>query len=57
MKIYMPTERALRKPTDPAQDNGQFINPPTYATFGGLTGPSKTRGRNNLRVQKGNRTK
>jgi hypothetical protein len=38
-----PSGSGLRMPTDPAQINGQIINPPRYAEFGGLTGPGKVK--------------
>ena len=29
------------KPTDPRQERGKTVNPPTYLEMGGLKGPSK----------------
>lgn len=44
----------IRKPTDAAQDNGQVINPPRYAQFGGLTSAEKAAGYNPLTISKPN---
>lgn len=37
-----PPSTGLRKPTDASQLNGVVLNPPRYAEWGNLTGPSKT---------------
>lgn len=37
-----PSSGGLRKPTDQGQMNGHVYNPPRYAEWGGLDGPSKT---------------
>jgi hypothetical protein len=49
-----PAAGGIRKPTDPAQENGQIINPPRYAEFGGLTSASKIAGHNPLTISKPN---
>ena len=46
-----PSERNLRKPTDPAKENGPFVNTPTYAEMGGLNGPRKIAARNQFRLE------
>lgn len=51
-RIVNPPVPPLRRPTDAAQENGRFINPPRYAQFGGLHSPSKTAKRNPLAVVK-----
>jgi len=38
-----PSGAGLRKPTDDNQINGQIVNPPRYAEWGGLSGPSKVK--------------
>lgn len=39
---------------DRKKRNGQFVNPPSYAEMGGLTGPSKLmRGKSNMDLEKG----
>lgn len=38
-----PSSGGLRKPTDASQLNGMAVNPPRYAEWGGLNGPSKTK--------------
>ena len=38
-----PSNAGLRKPTDEAQVNGVVVNPPRYAEWGGLSGPSKVK--------------
>lgn len=39
------------KPTDPRQERGKTVNPPTYMELGGLKGPSKVQ-KNKMRVEK-----
>lgn len=51
--IFTPSDRALRKPTDPAQQNGKFINTPTYAELGGLSSGQKIACRSWVPLQKG----
>ncbi len=41
-----------RRPTDNNQKNGQIINTPRYSQFGGLSGASKTGGKNMMHVEK-----
>lgn len=54
--FLQPAETGLRKPTDPAQVNGKFINQPRYADYGGLNGPRKTAQMNPFKIVKpGNR--
>lgn len=53
MGIFVPSDRALRKPTDPSLQNGKFLNPPTFAELGGLTSAKKIAHRNNVPLQKG----
>lgn len=40
-KFLQPPAGGLRKPTDAAQINGNIVNPPRYAEYGGLRGPSR----------------
>lgn len=50
-----PSSSGLRKPTDSSQLNGPSYNPPRYAEWGGLSGPSKTKtGVNNSMFDVGN---
>jgi hypothetical protein len=49
-----PSADGIRRPTDPAKENGNIINPPRYAELGGLTGPSKTAERNPFTISKPN---
>lgn len=49
-----PSQDGLRKPTDPNKENGQIINPPRYANWGGLNGPSKVAQKNPLTISKPN---
>jgi hypothetical protein len=51
-RYLQPSQDGLRKPTDPQKENGNIINPPRYAEFGGLTGPSKVATRNPLVISK-----
>jgi len=51
-RFLEPSETGLRKPTDPNQTNGQFINQPRYADFGGLSGPRKVAKRNPFQIVK-----
>jgi hypothetical protein len=37
-----PSSANIRKPTDASPLNGVVYNPPRYAEWGGLVGPSKT---------------
>lgn len=39
--IFKPSGSGLRMPTDPKQMNGDIVNPPRYAEWGGLSGPDK----------------
>jgi hypothetical protein len=40
-----------RKPTDNKQQNGQVVNPPRYAEFGGLTSARTHQGKQSSYVQ------
>jgi hypothetical protein len=42
-KFLQPSGAGLRQPTDPQQINGQIINPPRYAEYGGLRGPDRVK--------------
>ena len=46
-----PSERNLRRPTDPNKQNGPFVNTPTYAEIGGLSSPRKIAARNQFRLE------
>ena len=42
MDLFKPRGAASpRRPTDNNQNNGQIVNTPRYATFGGLTSANK----------------
>jgi len=42
MDLFKPRGAAsIRRPLDDKQDNGQIVNPPRYARFGGLDGGAK----------------
>lgn len=53
-QFLKPSSSGLRRPTDPNKENGQVVNPPRYAEWGGLTGPSKTAERNPFTISKPN---
>lgn len=53
-RFLQPSAIGLRKPTDAAQQNGNIVNPPRYAEFGGLSGPRKTAQSNAFRIVKPN---
>jgi len=42
MDLFKPRGAAsIRRPLDDKQDNGQIVNPPRYARYGGLDGGAK----------------
>jgi len=50
--IVGPSSYPVRSPKDKAQRNGRILNGPRYYDrMGGLTGPSKWPGRNEMRVE------
>lgn len=53
-KFLEPSPAGLRKPTDAQKENGQIINPPRYAEFGGLDAASRTAEKNILTISKPN---
>lgn len=42
----------LRKPTDPAKENGQIVNQPRYAEHGGLDKPGRIAQKNPMTISK-----
>lgn len=53
MDLFKPrASNAPRAPTDNTQQNGQVINTPRYAQFGGLSGAAKAGPKNRMTVQK-----
>lgn len=46
-----------RRPTDNNQQNGQVVNTPRYAQMGGLSGATKTGGKNKMNLSKPGDTK
>jgi hypothetical protein len=52
MDLFKPRgASAPRRPTDDKQENGQIVNPPRFARFGGLDKPSDV-SKNRMGVQK-----
>jgi hypothetical protein len=52
MDLFKPRgASAPRKPTDNKQQNGQVVNPPRYAEFGGLTSSHTHQGKHVSSVQ------
>ena len=52
MDLFKPRGAAApRRPTDNNQQNGQMVNTPRFAQFGGLDSPSKYK-KNAMAVQK-----
>ena len=51
MGFIKPSISKTRSPTDPRQQNGRVINPPTYLELGGLKGPGKVT-KNSMKVEK-----
>jgi hypothetical protein len=43
---------SIRRPTTDEQNNGQIVNPPRYAHFGGLSKPSKIGGKDHFAIKK-----
>ena len=39
--VVGPDSYPIRHPTNKSQTNGRMVNPPRFAEFGGLDGPSK----------------
>ena len=52
MGFMKPSVSNPPKPTDARQVRGKTINPPTYLEMGGLTGPSKVKKADRMRVEK-----
>ncbi len=53
MDLFKPrAASAPRAPTDNNQQNGQIVNTPRYAEFGGLSGAAKAGPKNRMNVQK-----
>lgn len=53
-RFLEPSTAGLRKPNDTQKENGQIINPPRYAEFGGLDKASRVSQKNNLTIKKAN---
>jgi hypothetical protein len=53
-RYLQPSADGLRKPTDPQKENGQIINPPRFAEFGGLDAPHRVSQKNPLTISKPN---
>jgi len=53
MELFKPRGNlAPRRPTDNTQQNGQIVNTPRFAEFGGLTAPNKTGPKNKMTLGK-----
>jgi hypothetical protein len=53
MDLFKPRGAAtIRKPLDDKQDNGQIVNPPRFARYGGLDGGSKIGSKNKMTLGK-----
>lgn len=58
MELFKPRgASAPRRPTDNNQKNGQVINTPRYATFGGLNSPAKGGFKNQMNLSSPGDTK
>ena len=58
MDLFKPRgAQAPRGATDNKQQNGQIVNTPRYADFGGLSGPTKTGKKNAMTLSKPGDTK
>jgi hypothetical protein len=53
-RFLEPSGEGLRKPTDTQKENGQIINPPRYAEFGGLDRADRIKQKNPLTISKPN---
>jgi hypothetical protein len=51
-EFLKPSNAGLRQPTDAQKENGQIINPPRYAEFGGLDKATRIKDVNPLAVVK-----
>jgi hypothetical protein len=52
-ELFKPRGAAkIRQPTTDQQQNGQVVNPPRFAHLGGLSGVSKTSGKNKFQIKK-----
>ena len=52
MELFKPRgASAPRNPTTDKQANGQIINTPRFAHMGGLSGPTATKGTNNMTIK------
>lgn len=58
MELFKPRgNMAPRRPTDNSQQNGQIVNTPRFAEFGGLNSPAKTGPKNKMTLSKPGDTK
>lgn len=58
MDLFKPRgAQTIRGATDNKQQNGQIVNTPRYADFGGLSGPTKTGKKNAMSLSKPGDTK
>lgn len=58
MELFKPRgSLAPRRPTDNSQQNGQIVNTPRFAEFGGLTNAAKTGPKNKMTLSKPSDTK
>ena len=53
-RFLEPSPDGLRKPTDPAKENGQFINQPRFAEHGGLDKIARVETKNPFVISKPN---
>lgn len=51
-QFLKPSQAGLRQPTDPQKENGQIINPPLFAEYGGLDKASRIATKNPFAVVK-----
>ena len=53
MELFKPRgNMSPRRPTDNTQQNGQMVNTPRFAEFGGLTAPAKIGAKNKMTLSK-----
>ena len=53
MELFKPRgNMSPRRPTDNTQKNGQIVNTPRYATFGGLKDAAKIGSKNKMTLSK-----
>lgn len=58
MDLFKPRGAAsIRRPLDDKQDNGQIVNPPRYARYGGLDGGAKAGPKSKMTLGKPGDTK